>query len=233
MNKPDSSATTDKQLLDLVFTMDCTGSMGSYIQAAKKNIEAIVEKLVQSEGYDLRFALIAYRDHPPQDQTYVTKSFPFTNDLAQMKASLSTLSAQGAPEWLSWSVIYYTKLVWSLSAVPFLIFNVPVVGESMHQSKMTAYDQMGRLVPALSGAMMKRRIEMEEEEARAAELESLDDDEAAEVNGAALKIQKIRRGSQQRKQVGARLMRHVVSITTPLGFFVSADEIEKWFTFGK
>ena len=75
--------------------MDCTGSMGSYIQAAKKNIEAIVEKLVQSEGYDLRFALIAYRDHPPQDQTYVTRSFPFTDDLAQMKARLSTLSAQG------------------------------------------------------------------------------------------------------------------------------------------
>jgi len=146
---------------------------------------------------------------------------------------IATLSAQGAPQWLSWSVIYYTKLVWSLSAVPFLIFNVPVVGESMHQSKMTAYDQMGRLVPALSGAMMKRRIEMEQEEARATELESLDDDEAAEINGAALKIQKIRRGSQQRKQVGARLMRHVVSITTPLGFFVSADEIEKWFTFGK
>lgn len=146
---------------------------------------------------------------------------------------IATLSAQGAPPWLFWSVIYYTKLVWSLSAVPFLIFNVPVVGESMHQSKMTAYDQMGRLVPALSGAMMKRRIEMEEEEARAAQLEALDDDEAAEVNSAALKIQKMRRGNASRKQVGARLMRHVVSITTPLGFFVSADEIEKWFTFGK
>ena len=29
--------------------MDCTGSMGSYIQAAKKNIEAIVEKLALSD----------------------------------------------------------------------------------------------------------------------------------------------------------------------------------------
>lgn len=81
--------------LDLVFTMDCTGSMGSYIHAAKKNIQAIVVKLVQSEGYDLRFGLIAYRDHPPQDQTYITKTFPFTSDIEQMQRDLATLSAQG------------------------------------------------------------------------------------------------------------------------------------------
>merc|ERR1719420_755460 len=75
--------------------MDCTGSMGSYIQAAKKNIEAIAAKLVQSEGYDLRFALVAYRDHPPQDMSYVTKKFAFTNSVEQMKRDLATLSAKG------------------------------------------------------------------------------------------------------------------------------------------
>lgn len=93
--KPDGAAKADTQQLDLVFTMDCTGSMGSYIHAAKKNIEAIAAKLAQSEGYDLRFALVAYRDHPPQDQTYVTKQFAFTNDVEQMKRDLATLSAQG------------------------------------------------------------------------------------------------------------------------------------------
>merc|ERR550514_1184147 len=92
-NKP--AVENELPQLDLVFTMDCTGSMGSYIQAAKQNIEAIVSKLVQSEGYDLRFALVAYRDHPPQDHSYVTKQFAFTNDVAQMKRDLATLSAQG------------------------------------------------------------------------------------------------------------------------------------------
>jgi len=91
----DAEKKTGLPQLDLVFTMDCTGSMGSYIQAAKKNIEAIASKLVQSEGYDLRFSLIAYRDHPPQDQTYVTKCFAFTSDVEQMKRDLSKLSAQG------------------------------------------------------------------------------------------------------------------------------------------
>ena len=34
--------------------------------------------------------------------------------------------------------------------------------------------------------------------------------------------------SQARKRTGARLMRHLV-VQTPVGFFVSASEIEKWF----
>lgn len=83
------------QALDLTFTMDCTGSMGAYISAAKSNIEAIAERLVEKENFDLRFSLVAYRDHPPQDQTFVTKCFPFTNDVATMKSNLRTLCAQG------------------------------------------------------------------------------------------------------------------------------------------
>lgn len=81
--------------LDLVFTMDCTGSMGCYIQAAKQNIEAIVTRLVAHEHYDLRFGLVAYRDHPPQDMTYIVKTFPFTTSLQTMQSNLRTLSANG------------------------------------------------------------------------------------------------------------------------------------------
>merc|ERR1719359_883642 len=75
--------------------MDCTGSMGSYIAAAKQGLEAIATRLSQAEGYDLRFGLVAYRDHPPQDSTYVTLAFPFTASLAEIRSNLSTLSAAG------------------------------------------------------------------------------------------------------------------------------------------
>ena len=81
--------------LDLIFTMDCTGSMGPYINAAKQNIESICAKLTEREGYDLRFGLVAYRDHPPQDSTFVTKPFGFTASLSTMKSQLGTLSASG------------------------------------------------------------------------------------------------------------------------------------------
>ena len=51
---------------DLVFIMDCTGSMGSYIASATSSIRAIVEEIVVSEKSDIHLALIEYRDHPPQ-----------------------------------------------------------------------------------------------------------------------------------------------------------------------
>lgn len=52
--------------VDLVFVMDCTGSMASYIASATNNIRAIVEEIVVSEKSDIHLALIEYRDHPPQ-----------------------------------------------------------------------------------------------------------------------------------------------------------------------
>ncbi len=46
--------------------MDCTGSMGSYIESATQNIRSIVEEIVISEKSDIHLALVEYRDHPPQ-----------------------------------------------------------------------------------------------------------------------------------------------------------------------
>merc|ERR1719456_1739614 len=84
----------DRQL-DLCFLCDATGSMGQYIYSAQKNICSIVEKVVSSEQTDVRFALVSYRDHPPQDSTYVTKVFDFTTDVGVMQANVGTMSAQG------------------------------------------------------------------------------------------------------------------------------------------
>jgi hypothetical protein len=53
-------------LIDLVFAMDCTGSMGAYIHSATENIRSIVDEIVTHEQSDIRLALIEYRDHPPQ-----------------------------------------------------------------------------------------------------------------------------------------------------------------------
>ena len=78
---------------------DCTGSQGSYITSATKNIEEICAnifasgKLVHQE--DLRVGLVAFRDHPPQDHTYVTRTNPFTSDIKQVHQVLTTLFASG------------------------------------------------------------------------------------------------------------------------------------------
>mmetsp|Transcript_18309 Transcript_18309/g.39504 ORF Transcript_18309/g.39504 Transcript_18309/m.39504 type:complete len:434 (-) Transcript_18309:170-1471(-) len=78
--------------LDLVFTIDCTLSMGSYIASAKRNIDLIVRRLANAEGYDLRFGLVAYRDHLPMGDTFVTMTFPFTSDVVDMRRNLNDLT---------------------------------------------------------------------------------------------------------------------------------------------
>ena len=84
---------------DLVFIQDCTGSQGSYISSATKNIEAICAHIFESSKLqrpeDLRVGLVAYRDHPPQDHTYVTKNFGFSSDASQVHRDLANLYASG------------------------------------------------------------------------------------------------------------------------------------------
>lgn len=43
----------------------------------------------------MRVGLVAYRDHPPQDHTWVYKTFPFTSDSSQVHDHLLTLYATG------------------------------------------------------------------------------------------------------------------------------------------
>merc|ERR1712013_932394 len=86
---------SDYPALDLVFLMDCTGSMGSYIAKGKASIMDIAEKVKASEKADVRFSYIAYRDHPPQDQSLITKVHPFTTNPRTMRSYLSLYQAQG------------------------------------------------------------------------------------------------------------------------------------------
>lgn len=105
----------DSKNLDLAFAMDCTGSMGSYIEEAKNNIRRIVEEIVSSEKSDVRLALVEYRDHPPQDSTFVTRCHDFTSSPKTMKGWLSESSASGGgdmPEAVADALHDLLKLNW-------------------------------------------------------------------------------------------------------------------------
>ena len=85
--------------VDLVFCMDCTGSMGSYIKSAKHAIETIARKLIEVEGYDLRFGVVAYRDYNDKDSggSYSAVTLPFTSQIEVMEKYLASLSASDDP----------------------------------------------------------------------------------------------------------------------------------------
>lgn len=47
------------------------------------------------EKDDVRMGIVAFRDHPPQDTTYVTQEYEFTSEIATMQANLRLLQAYG------------------------------------------------------------------------------------------------------------------------------------------
>lgn len=84
--------------LDILFLQDATGSQGPYITSARTAIQEICTKISSSASLSkgaLRFGLIAFRDHPPQDNTFVTKNFGFTDNVDVMKTNLQSLTATG------------------------------------------------------------------------------------------------------------------------------------------
>lgn len=82
-----------------MFVQDATGSQQPYIDAARDQITQIAVNLRKEGDFantdDLRFGLIAFRDHAGQDSTFITQSFDFTSNIELLKASLSGLRATG------------------------------------------------------------------------------------------------------------------------------------------
>jgi von Willebrand factor type A domain len=113
---------------DLVFVQDCTGSQGSYISSATKNIQLICDNIYQSGKLqareDLRVGLVAYRDHPPQDHTYVTRNFGFSSDIDKVHRDLSSLYASGGgdgPEAVTAALAESLKMDWREQASKMIV----------------------------------------------------------------------------------------------------------------
>lgn len=81
--------------LDLVFIIDNTGSMGSWIRNVQENIQKIIHDIVVAESCNVRFALVSYRDHPPQDVSFVTKKHDFTSKVEKIQKWVDLMKAQG------------------------------------------------------------------------------------------------------------------------------------------
>src|ERR1044072_7057935 len=87
--------------VDLCFVMDCTGSMGSYIEASKDCIKKVADCMAtRRPGVTLRVGFCGYREHC--DGADRLQIFDFTNSCDAFKSYItSSVSAKGggdAPE---------------------------------------------------------------------------------------------------------------------------------------
>jgi hypothetical protein len=77
----------EQRPVDIVFVLDTTSSMGSYIEGVKQTIVAFAETLA-GRNRDYRLALVTFGDT-------VRESQPFTNDVAEFVAWVSGQQAEG------------------------------------------------------------------------------------------------------------------------------------------
>jgi hypothetical protein len=87
--------------VDLCFVVDTTGSMSPFLEAARRHLLDAIETLRADARLDLAVGLVEYRDHPPQDSTFVTRVRALESELDRVRRVVANLQPQGggdAPE---------------------------------------------------------------------------------------------------------------------------------------
>ncbi len=83
--------------LDLAFVVDTTGSMSGLIQTAKEQMVAMLTRLTQTAeiAVNIRLGVVEYRDHPPQERSFVYNVHPFTANMQDAQRMINELELGG------------------------------------------------------------------------------------------------------------------------------------------
>ena len=89
-----ASKGSGQKVLELGLLLDCTSSMGSWIERAKKTLQEIIEDVVAScaGNLEVRVCFVGYRDHCDTERFTIQ---PFTGDIQKVKDFISKVQAVG------------------------------------------------------------------------------------------------------------------------------------------
>lgn len=129
-----------QEVLELMFVIDTTGSMGDEISYLKSEIDYVISE-VQNDNPNstIRLALLFYRDFGDE---YVTRYFDFTTDINQQKANLSAQSAAGGGDFEEAVDVALDEAVtkgWSTDNTTKLLFHVLDARPHYEQNIMLRY----------------------------------------------------------------------------------------------
>ncbi len=83
--------------LDVVFTIDATGSMGDEIEVVKREVWNIADRLMQGNPRpDIRFGLVFYQD---RGDSFLVQRTELTRDVNAIQAELMKVRADGGGDW--------------------------------------------------------------------------------------------------------------------------------------
>ncbi len=118
--------------VDVAFVVDTTASMRPFIDAAREHIRRIADEIGHAGDLDLRFAVVEYRDHPPQETTFVVRAHPFGDGdgLQQALEQLEPVGGGDPPEAVLDGLIEAATLQWrpSTDRLCFLVGDAPPHG---------------------------------------------------------------------------------------------------------
>lgn len=118
--------------VDVAFVVDTTGSMGPFIDEARRRIREIADAVAAADALDLRFAVVEYRDHPPQEESFIARPFPFTDSdgLQRILEGLQPVGGGDAPEAVLDGLVSAANLQWRTEAdkLCFLVGDAPPHG---------------------------------------------------------------------------------------------------------
>lgn len=116
--------------IDLLFICDITGSMGGFIEDAKKRMRDILNQLSDEFKVDTKVGLSLYRDHPSQDYSFVTVTFDLES-IAEIQSKIDLVQVNGGGDYeeavLDGIIDGITSMTWRKGSkrIAFLIGDAP------------------------------------------------------------------------------------------------------------
>jgi hypothetical protein len=153
----------DINSLDLAFVVDTTGSMGPFLQAAQRQMIAMIDAVSTAAAVHLRLGLVEYRDHPPQDQM-VYRLKPFTDNLTKAQKSINALAANGGgdgPEAVFDGILAACqKLEWRRHArrIAVLVGDAPPHGVGASGDHFRGGCPCGQTIASVTAAAEEQRV---------------------------------------------------------------------------
>ncbi|MCR5431515.1 MAG: VWA domain-containing protein [Lachnospiraceae bacterium] len=150
--------------LDLMFTVDTTGSMGDEIRYLQKELENVIKRVQEDCGnIPVRLSVNFYRD---QGDAYVVRPYDFTTDINSALADLAREYADGGGDYeeavelaLDNSINDHT---WDAESIKlmFMVLDAPphntaAIRSSLHESIKKASEQGIRIIPVASSGVDK------------------------------------------------------------------------------
>lgn len=124
----------DAERVDMVFIIDCTGSMRSYIESVKNSIRQIVDRTLSTNcDMKLRLAIVGYRDVGDRNRFEVMDFTSSVDDFRSFVASMHAGGGDDAPEDMAGATKEANKLTWeSPTKIAFIIADAPCHGTEYH-----------------------------------------------------------------------------------------------------